>query len=142
WEGRVWLGLIPVSSRGVVVGQLVGVAVFDGDFDRLLEENRVFDMIAIDAGLATPAPIRRALTQNNAVIGRLVFLARPIGGVEIILCARAMNAGPGCAVDEDHVVAFAVPVVCLPREAVDVHVAADIMAAPAGFEDDVIVLAV
>ncbi len=137
----MWLSLIPVRGGSVIVGQLVGVPVLNRDPDRLLEEDRVFDVVAIDRVLAAPRPVVRALVEDQPMIRRAVFLLRTEGRIEVVFRAGAVQTGPGRAVDEDHVVAFAVPVVGLAREAVDVHVAADVVAAPFRLQDDVIVLA-
>src|SRR4051794_29261768 len=74
------------------------------------------------------------------MIGRRIGLIGAPRGIEIVLGAGAVQAGrKRLAVNEDHVVALAVPVPLLgDAQVMIVHVAADVVAAPARFEDDVV----
>jgi hypothetical protein len=76
------------------------------------------------------------------VVGGAELLLRAERRVEVVLGAGSVQAwGPGLVVDEDHVVALAVPVVELALEDVDVEVAAHVVAASPGVEDHVVALA-
>src|SRR5262245_34600311 len=141
-ERRIAADLVPVRGARVVVGERVVVTGLDRDPNRLLEANRVFDVEAVHRVLPAPRPCVGAAVHGDAVIRRRVFLRRAEGGVEVVLGAGAVQARrPGLAVDEDHVVALAIPVVYLALEDVDVEVAADVMAAPGDVENDVVALA-
>src|SRR5437763_612658 len=66
---------------------------------------------------------------------------RPEGGAEVVFGSGAVEARrPGLAVDDEHVVAFPIPVVALALEAVDIEIAADEDARALGFEDQIVVL--
>src|SRR5262245_9975398 len=138
-ERRIAAGLVPVRGARVVVGERVVVTGFDGDQNRLLEANRVFDVEAVHRVLPAPRPRLGAAVHGDAVLRRRVLLRRAESGVEVVLGAGAVQPrGPGLAVDEDHVVALAVPVVHLALEYIDVEVAADVMAAAGDVENDVV----
>src|SRR5262249_26310977 len=92
--------------------------------------------------LAAPRPLGGAAVDGEAVVRRGVLLRRTEGEAEVVLGAGAVQARrPRLAVDEDHVVALAVPVVHLPLEDVDVQVAADVLAVAVDVEDRVVPLA-
>src|SRR5262249_52892989 len=112
------------------------------DPDLSLESDGILDVEAIHRVLAAPRPGAVAAVDGDSVVGRAVLLARAKGGAEVVLGPRTVQARrPGLAVDEDHVVALAVPVVHLALEDVDVEVAADVVAATARVENQVVALA-
>src|SRR3954470_1694174 len=96
--------------------------VLNRDFDGFPEVDRILDVEAIQG--APPGPVRPARERDPAVRPG-ERLRRAPGVVEVVLGARAVEARrKRLAVDEDHVVALAVPV---PRgrlaEVVDVEMA-------------------
>src|SRR5581483_6760387 len=134
--------LVPVGGARVVVGELVVVAGLDRDADLALEPDRVLDVEAVERVLAAPRPRFGPAVHGQAVVRGAVLLLRAEGGAEVVLGPGAVEARrPGLAVDEDHVVALAVPVVHLALEDVDVQVAADVVPVAARVQDDVVALA-
>src|SRR5699024_4820135 len=100
--------LVPVRDRGQVVVALVRVTGLDADPDRGGEPHRVPDVEPVQRDLPAPA---RSSRQGQPVIRGAVTLTRTPRGVEVVLGSRAMQARRyRLAVDEDHVVALAVPV--------------------------------
>ena len=115
------------------------MARFDRHSDRDFEANRILDMKAIHRILPAPRPRGVSAVDGDAMKGRGVFLRWTERRVEIVLCAGSVKSwGPGLVVDEDHVVPFAVPIVDLPIEDVDIEHAADILSLAANVEDRVI----
>ena len=119
------LGQVVVGRARVVVAQLVRVPVLDGDVEALPKPDRILDMVTVDRVLALPPPLVVAAVQDDAVIRRVVLVGRAVGAmVPVLGTGPVERRRPGLAVDEHHVVAFAVPVVRVPLEAVDVQVGA------------------
>src|SRR3954447_16585907 len=123
-EGAVGLRLIPVGDRRPVVTAPVRVAVLDAHSDGALEDNGVLDVEAVEADRAGPIAAAR---ERDPVVRRAVALRRAPGGVDVVLGAGAVQGRrPLVAVDEDHVVALAVPVPFSgAAEVLDVEHAAD-----------------
>src|SRR4030095_16924595 len=109
----------------------VVVTGLDRDPDRALEADRVLDVEAVHRVLAAPRPVLAAAVDGDSVVQRAVLLGRTEGGVEVVLCAGAMQAWRPAhdarfarlalrviqlVVDEDHVVALALPIVELPPQ--------------------------
>ncbi len=107
-EGEVGFGLVPVGDGGEVEGEDVGVAVFDGGAEGGFEGDWVVEEEAVVVGAAEPA--EAVGDAGETEVGVVVELFGGEGGVEEVFGAGAVEgSGPGFAVDEPHVVAFAVP---------------------------------
>lgn len=52
------LQLIPIGGAAVVIGELIGMAVFDAYSYRLPESDGILDVKAIHRILAFPTPVR------------------------------------------------------------------------------------
>src|SRR5918997_1180389 len=113
------------------------MAVFDADPDRSLEWYGIFDVEAVQADGSAPVVAAR---KGDAVIWRVVGLGRAPRGVEVVLGAGAVEGGwPLVAVNENHVIALAVPVPLGGiAEVVDVEHATDVMAAAGRVQDGVV----
>ena len=57
-------GLIPIGNRKEIVGAAIGVAVFDGGFDRLGERNRRIEVKAVEAA----APARPFFAHHGSAV--------------------------------------------------------------------------
>src|SRR3569833_352089 len=107
-ERRVRLGLIPVGDSRQVEGQAVRVPVLDRRPQGLLDVDRILEMEAVAVRSTEPT---RLLVHSRVTEGRMVvdFLGTP-RRAEVILRPRPMQRPrPRFAVDQEHVVALAVP---------------------------------
>ena len=133
WEGDVGFGLVPVGDRGEVVAAVVGVAVLDGDLDRLGKGDGVADVVAVDVpqGVLGVAPVDEGASDEEVAEG----LAVAPRAAEVVFGTGAVKRRRRLAVDVDHVVAFAPPAI---GAVVYREIAADIVAAALGLEEDVV----
>ena len=137
------LHLIPVGGAGKIIAAAVGMSVLNGDPDRAAEADRIEQMPAVPGN--EPAEVVSA-RHGQSKERRVEFFGGSPGGVEIVLGARAVQGRrPALAlvvvVDEDHLVAFAVPVMLVHfavAQGMDIEVAADELALAFGFQDQVV----
>ena len=80
--------MIPIGGRTEVVGAMVVVAVFDGDFDGFGKRNGVDHMVAIHGPLALPIVVV-VMVEGCASIGITVGLHSP-GMTKIVFASSAM----------------------------------------------------
>ena len=99
--------LIPVGDRGQIQRQVVVVPVLDGVAAGLFEVDGVGDVEAVEMG--APQPARFIVHPGIAKVRMLEQLLGRPRGVEIVLSAGAVQRGLGIAIDENHLVALAVP---------------------------------
>src|SRR5262249_41502500 len=131
---RVWLTLIPVGHRRVLIGEVVGVAVLDGPAQRAREADRIAHEPAI--GADQPRVVGR-LDEMEARIRPGILLRRARAAAEDLLGAGAVDRRrPGLAVDENHVIALAVPAA---GDIVDLQQQADHLSCTGRLERDVVV---
>src|SRR5262249_46750122 len=111
--------------------------MLDADPDGSLDRPGIFDMEPVQADLAAPVVATR---QGDAVIRGVVGLGGAPGGVEIVLGSGAVQRGrPALAVDENHVIALAVPVPLVGvAKVMDVEHAPDIVAVTGRLQDRVV----
>ena len=67
------LRLVPIGGGEPIIASMVIMAMFHCHPDRLLEHNRILNMIPVIADLSFPVILA---AQNQAVPGRAVFLGR------------------------------------------------------------------
>lgn len=139
----VRLSLIPICGAGIVVVQQVCMAVFDRHADRFSKPDRVFDVESVHTIRALPRPAKRVPGIDRQSLPRGIVL-RPGAKrrVKIILRAGSAEGGHRIPVNEDHVVALAVPIVGLLGKVEYRQIASHIMASSSGLENDVIACAV
>lgn len=115
------------------------MAVLDAGAERFLESYRVEVVEAVQVGVADPSESRFGISDagdpGDAEAGMVECLIGGPGGVEIILGAGAVESWPGFAIDQEHVVAFAVPD---GAGVGDVIVDSDVVALALGFEEEVV----
>ncbi len=113
------------------------MAVLDAHPDRLLEDHRIGEVVAVDGDPLVVAHVRAGMVAHPAVGKGVLDLHAP-GVREVILTPGAVHIGrPLLAVDHDHIVAFAPPAAV---EVMHAQVAADVVPAALRLQDQVVVL--
>lgn len=123
----------------------IGMSMLDGDSDRFLKKNGIFQMQTNQTPFPGPGSIAFGRAgEGNGLVGHAVLSGgKAPGGAEIILGSRSSQGETFLPVNEDHIVPFTEP--RISREGIDVingECATHIMTPPLRFQQQIIVLTV
>ena len=135
------LCLVPVGCGAVIVATMIGVSVLDRHTDGAGEHHRIFQVIAVQRDATRPV---WSAGEDHTVLWSRIDLCRAPGRIEVVFGAGSVQPWrPGLAVDEDHIVAFAIPVPLVGQpQVVDVQVAAYVVTGALGVKEQIVAFSI